>query len=384
MNEDVSINQNLSSVKIIHLVRSIEVSSMIWNELYFHSRLRIFGVLYPPVVVHFFGRTEINDTPHVKDGFKKYFSTSFFRVLCLLSKLVRRRRYDEQMIIHVHNLVLAPIAVLTKWVNSRVSIVANLHSDWKYMRFHQKLCLYLLAYTSSYFITVSTAIQENIPKNVKDSLEKRNALIAIPNGIPTINVLNGIKSRADDQLPVVKREGAIVVARMVPAKNCLFIFDLLKQSNVIERLEWYGDGPMRKEIEKKIIDEGLEQKVLLRGTQPRSVVYKAMMRSSLYISASNWEGLGVANLEAIAFGSYPLMSNIPAHNEIAKKICHFTLDTDKPDEWIKAIHDFCALNDEQKMKLRQKFSNTVKRYYDIDSMIHSYINVYQRIANNKL
>ena len=62
---------------------------------------------------------------------------------------------------------------------------------------------------------------------------------------------------------------------------------------------------------------GLENRIELRGIQPRRDVFKALSRSSIYIAASKWEGIGVANIEAAALGCWTFLSTIPPHEEIA-------------------------------------------------------------------
>jgi glycosyltransferase involved in cell wall biosynthesis len=53
---------------------------------------------------------------------------------------------------------------------------------------------------------------------------------------------------------------------------------------------------------------------------PQNELFKLLKESKIYINSSFSEGLAIANLEAIAYGNIPLLSNAPSNKEVAKII----------------------------------------------------------------
>lgn len=114
-----------------------------------------------------------------------------------------------------------------------------------------------------------------------------------------------------------KREKRIIaVGRLERQKNIpmlLEAFSLFHQDYKDYQLEIYGDGTLRNQIEKMISDYSLENCVKLCGfcTDIWSRVYKAAM----YVSASNYEGISNAMLEALVMGIPTVVTDCPAGGE---------------------------------------------------------------------
>jgi glycosyltransferase involved in cell wall biosynthesis len=66
------------------------------------------------------------------------------------------------------------------------------------------------------------------------------------------------------------------------------------------RLDIYGDGSLREELEDLIISLGLRENVFLNGST--SDIYSKYTESSIYAITSFYEGFGNATLEAMSFG----------------------------------------------------------------------------------
>ncbi|MDA3831862.1 MAG: glycosyltransferase [Spirochaetales bacterium] len=224
--------------------------------------------------------------------------------------------------LHIHNPTLSLIGLLLKLAFPRLKIVGNLHTDRSFLKAHHRLGVSLLARISHHFICVSRACAASIPEAVRGRLSNNERLSVILNGIDS-RLMAEYVLRHKDKLQFIsghcmaKEKVAIVVARMVPAKNCLFVLRLLSETPSIDRMIWFGDGSLRKVIEVEIDRLGLGSRIEIKGNRPRSEVFQALVDASLYISASKWEGIGVATLEAAALGCWPVLSDIPAHKEIA-------------------------------------------------------------------
>jgi glycosyltransferase involved in cell wall biosynthesis len=255
----------------------------------------------------------------------------------------------------------------------KVIIIVNLHNDWRFFKTYQKIGLHILARVSKYFITVSYAIKSTIPDQCVKKLLANNKLSSIPNGIR----LAGFSGYSNGP----RNKVMVIVARMVPQKNCLFAIDILAKSKLIEKLIWIGDGVQRESVLQYANKLGVTSKLELMGVVSRKKVYDVLNSSFLYIAPSKWEGIGVANLEAAALGCIPLLSDIPPHQEIASNINIKTYSLSESQLWADEIDRLLSVSFEEDHHKRDEISRVTKKKYDLDNAIRKYIDVYKKDLN---
>lgn len=367
----------MSRVRVLHLTRGISSNSMPWNDLYRIGRRLAPGIMYPPLAITLTLTRAVIRWEDCGEERRRYTTAGPFSALSLIRTLyARQRRRGYVLALHVHSPVLGFIALAAKLICPKLKVVMNLHNDWRFFRPHQRFGLALLARISDHLIAVSTAIIQTIPLRVRNGLSKRRRLItAIPNGIESskMEVYGWPKKR-----PAT----AVVVARMVPQKNCLFLVRLLSQTPSIERLVWYGDGYERQQVEQEIALLDIGARIELCGRRPREEVFHALASSSLYIAVSKWEGIGVANLEAAALGCQPFLSAIPPHDEIADVLGISTFQLDNVDVWTEAINEFLALGLEAQEQGRQSIADKARRSFDLEVTVSRYIEIYDGLLRD--
>jgi glycosyltransferase involved in cell wall biosynthesis len=160
-------------------------------------------------------------------------------------------------ILHLHNPVLAFLVAMLKIANPRLHIIMTQRNDWRFFKPHQKLGLRLMARLSDGYVLCGRSLQRTMPSRVYKVLERDNRLHTVPNGINPrqLEPYGRVGAHAIAGEEPDKEAGsttAVVVARMVPQKNCKFILRLLKEVTMIDRMIWFGDGPERAEVEYEI------------------------------------------------------------------------------------------------------------------------------------
>lgn len=385
--EETELNKN--KVNVLLLVRSVGPTSMPWNDLYSTARRIAPGMMYPPAVVDF-GQAR-NTVRWIKccEQMRQYVACNPLGALLYIGRLSRRSlMHGRMLIIHIHNPMLALIGVLAKLVFPHIKIVGNLHTDWKYLMLRHKLGLGILARISNRFIAVSCASKNSIPASLKSRMEREGRLAVILNGIdPKQMGSNG--SRIDSRSVAVShahnstKKVAIVAARMVSAKNCLFILRVVAHTRVIDRLIWFGDGDLHGEIESEIFRLGIGSRVDLRGCCPRNEVFQAMASGDIYLSASKWEGIGVANLEAAALGCWPFLSKIPPHDEIAAILDIPTFPHSDLSTWVKGIEDYFSLPLDKRLHMRNALAVKARDAFDLEDSVSKYIDLYRELADGE-
>ncbi len=151
------------------------------------------------------------------------------------------------------------------------------------------------------------------------------------------------------------------VGRFRPQKNHSFIIDIFKE--VCEKepnsiLLLVGDGPLEKDIKKKVNSLELEDKVKFLGA--RDNVNDLMQAMDVFVLPSLYEGFGIVLIEAQASGLECVISeSIPTDAIISKKVKQLGLDDDI-STWSKEILS-------SKSERKEGIEDIEKSKYDIKS-----------------
>lgn len=161
------------------------------------------------------------------------------------------------------------------------------HNNIKYAREVVRSCNKL-----DYLVLVSKDLKEFYKKRLDNSNCK---CIYIP------NILDVMPSR----LSKLDEKRLVSVGRLSKEKGYL---DLLRISNVLLKnhsdwtLDIIGDGPEKKNLEKYIKEQNLENKVTLHGFQKKDYIDKILNKSSIYLMTSYTESFGIVLIEAMSHG----------------------------------------------------------------------------------
>jgi glycosyltransferase involved in cell wall biosynthesis len=132
----------------------------------------------------------------------------------------------------------------------------------------------------------------------------RERVTVIHNSVPPATALSAQdRARLDEQLGLDGRLVVTAVGRLVPQKAHGRLLDAaaIVRDRVPDVLFLIvGDGPLRGELEKRSRDAGLEETVRFTGVRQDAPAIAG--RSDLVVFSSDWEGLSLAALEAMAAG----------------------------------------------------------------------------------
>ncbi len=128
------------------------------------------------------------------------------------------------------------------------------------------------------------------------------------------------------------------VGRFSPQKNHVFLIDVFYaiQEKATAKLILVGDGELRAQIQAKISQLGLSEKIIFTGV--RSDVADLLQAMDVFVFPSNYEGLPVTMIEAQASGLPCLISDkVPIECRMTEPVQQIPL-TDSPEIWAeKAI-----------------------------------------------
>ena len=187
--------------------------------------------------------------------------------------------------------------------------------------------LYVWLYNNlpAYTDLVETVSTQNIEPMVKEYGIKRERIHVTGNGI---DLNKYVYSKEKAQL-------IIVIGRLVSYKRvdkAIAIFKKVKKQVKNVKLIIAGDGPERKKLE-ALSDNDISFLGFISEEQKLDLLRKA----KILLSCSEFEGFGIVPIEGLACGAYPVISNIPAHNEVVGKYGHLFKDVDDAAQIISEL-----------------------------------------------
>lgn len=191
----------------------------------------------------------------------------------------------------------------------------------------------------------------------------------ISNGINVDKVIyNGVhvgkgKSRYFNDVLEIVVVGNFNRIHGVEVKNQRYILEILSNLKVPYNCTFYGDGACRNELENVARSQKLNVTFMGNVRDVQSHLYPY----HLYLSASTFEGLPFAALEAMSTGLPALLSNIPAHREL-KNVRLFSLDN--ASRAAQKIVEFYYQN------VNQKYVYKIEDKYNFDKMVSDYEKIY--------
>lgn len=106
----------------------------------------------------------------------------------------------------------------------------------------------------------------------------------------------------------------IYTGRIDSHKDVNTLIEVVKEYNSLNsnfEFEIVGDGGLRENVEKKIVEYGLKDKVHMMGALPRDKVLEELKKSHIYLTASIGEGVSISVLEAYAVGLPVICFEVP-------------------------------------------------------------------------
>lgn len=255
----------------------------------------------------------------------------------------------------------------------KVRCIETYHNT--YHRYH--LQFFLLQSRIKKYIAVSYAAQEEMYNRFHAPREK---VLAVPNCVDREKLRIGIKSSyiAHDFISIVS------VGRLSYEKNLqISVGALAKICDEQVRYTVVGDGPDRDKVHAAANGN---QYIHFMGSVSREEVLQILANADLVIMPSLWEGRSILQLEALAFDTPLVISDVPglrepfgekSLNEDEKwRRCSFgyLVNTNDESAYNSAVADF--KKHPELVESMQKRVREVSKENDIEVMLDKYMKIY--------
>jgi len=177
------------------------------------------------------------------------------------------------------------------------------------------------------------------------------------------------------EIPIVLYAG-----RIIPDKNLKAFISALDQIRYRQPVLGVicGEGSHQNELEFMISSKGMGEYIHFTGFLPATSVWALMKKAAVFVSLSDYEGCPNTVMEAMACGCPILLSDIPAHREIADDTCAVLVDRLKIEQIANALDKELMNIDQSRQRalVAQRRANE----WSINRMTDAYENIYLSIV----
>jgi glycosyltransferase involved in cell wall biosynthesis len=218
----------------------------------------------------------------------------------------------------------------------------------------------------------SEATRKNLLEWVPEVSDRINVVY---NGVPLERFRDAVAANKEGILPNSNgRPVVMFVARFDPAKDHPTLLRAMRQVRNAD-LVLVGDGDLRPQLQRLAQELEIGERVHFLGRRPD--IPQLLKMADLYVHASNFEGFGIAAVEAMSAGLPVVASDVPGLGEIVKGAGILVPPGDE-DALAKAINDVL-----QSQTLREQLAAASRKRaadFSIGRTVDAFIEIYQSVT----
>lgn len=225
---------------------------------------------------------------------------------------------------------------------------------------------------------ISGATQEALEKWLN---LKSNRFITIQNGID-LKCIREAKRYDDSSMMAdnIQPEDVLLlmIGRFTAQKDHYTLLRALSLLPVTYKLLLVGEGEKKEEYIAYCRQQGLDSRVIFTGF--RKDVPRLLKSVTLSILSSNWEGFGLAAVEAMAAGTPVIASNVPGLKEVVED-AGILFEKGNEKELAAKIHTLAADPTTRQQIIKKQYQRAA--IYDMANTCRKYIDLYKSLLPTK-
>ncbi|MEW6007098.1 MAG: glycosyltransferase family 4 protein [bacterium] len=286
---------------------------------------------------------------------------AFFKLIGIIRKI-------KPDIVHTHLSKAGMLGRLCAWLCGVPIIIHTFHGHTLHSYFGRLKTLFFiiierwLSLISTRIITLTETQRDEI---LKFGIGNRNKVIVIPLGLSLDRFydISEKKGILRNELGISDKPLIGTIARLVPIKDIGTFLEasaiVLKEIDVLFVIA--GDGYLRKELEKKAKDLGIEKNVLFLGfRKDLDIIYADL---NCFVLSSLNEGLPVAIIEAQASGIPVVATDVGGVSTLVSPDTGILVPPKNPEALANAIK-IIILDKEKAKEMGEKARENSKKYTD--------------------
>ncbi|MFL0194614.1 glycosyltransferase family 4 protein [Clostridium sp. WILCCON 0269] len=270
-----------------------------------------------------------------------------------------------------------------------VPAVATVHSNYKKDFLNNKIKYLFYTPLSSislkkfkYYICVS-----NYLKNLLEKNNFKGEKFIVTNGIDFHNI--NIKCNRENirkKYGILKDDFVYVnVARMHPIKNQISLikaFNLLRSYVQNVKLLIVGDGPMEKELRKKILQLNLEDNVILAGYKPNAIDFINAGEVGILTSFNEGGAPPIVLLESAAVKKFFIAPDVGSIGKVMDKGSVLLVNPVSEEDIYRKMKEVYDKRDEISLMGQNLYNASVSKF-SIDNFCRKYLEAYTEVLSEK-
>ncbi len=309
-------------------------------------------------------------------GYSKWYDV--LRISVLLFTMLRRETPDVLVTYLIHADLFGRIIGKLAGVKKIVSYKRGSLLSWEFLQYAEWMTKKLV----THYIVVSDELRDVLEHRL--SVDQRK-ISHIRNGID-ISIYEKATSdrkRVRDELNLEPEDITIgIIAKLRPGKGHRGLFESFQ--SVIEqrrdlplRLIVVGDGSQEQYLKRHAHNLGIEEKTIFTGYQQE--IPSILSALDIFVLPTQFEGMSLALLEAMASQKPIITTNIRANLEVVDESCALLIPPSDTDALTEAIITM-ASDAELRKALAQRAYMRCKNHHSLDRVVREYFELLYAIA----
>ena len=195
-------------------------------------------------------------------------------------------------------------------------------------------------------------------------------------GLDESKFSNPVDKNWRKELCIERKKILLYIGSMESRRRPLFLIDIIKTLPNDYVLILVGKGAQFDDVQKKVLSDGLQEKVFVLGKLDQEQLPSLYNQSDLFLLSSEYEIYGMVILESMYFG-LPVISSYTAGSEtlISQYNDGVIINDFKIGLWKNEIMQLCE-NQEQLMKMKFEAKNKIQNMFLWGKAADSFIKLY--------
>lgn len=295
-------------------------------------------------------------------------------------EIARCKEADEDYVFHIHGQKSSAVYILASlFLGIRKRTMFTVHSLCSVRNFKYRYSSYICAFYANYVTCVSNAALEDYPYWLRRIKGKR--INAVVNGID-FQKLDEVKKTLPEHYSVCDMNRLICIDRIIPLKNQAFLVKVLRHLPD-SKIVFVGSPDKEGYLDDVIKENEVQNQIVYTGLLKREQVYEELNKSGIYLTASTIEGLHNSVLEAMGIGTIPIISDIPAHREIAEKTGGSILLEFDEELWSREIKRIQTMNKAELKAKSEVWGVNVRNEFSLIKMHERFYQLYREMLSKQ-
>ena len=300
----------------------------------------------------------------------------------MLWRLWKWLRHKKPQVVHTHLFTADTWGRLAARLAFVPQVFSTVHSVNSWQKWPHKVVDRMLAMVTTSLVACTSLVAEKLVK--QDGISSKR-VVTLPNGvdlerfrnISPVNVCSEFSLSAS--MPVMA-----VLGRLEPVKGQAYLLSCLaelRDQGVSAQCLFIGDGPDLDVLRQQVSELQLEEIVRFAGF--RRDVPQMLSAIDVLVIPSQWEGLPMALLEAMALGKAVVAHRVGGIPDVIRdKKEGLLVEQGNKDEMVAALRRVMSSD-----VLRREYGNAaltrVQQHYSAEALSHAYEDLYKQTKSGR-